>query len=76
MIPVLHNHYTEDLARKLGHLRPDERKRLDQSLEKIDVEEQRAATLYVKGTISEHIWNNLISFVWESASANVPYPAK
>ncbi|MAU12176.1 MAG: hypothetical protein CL607_20310 [Anaerolineaceae bacterium] len=59
MIPVLHNHYTEDLARKLGHLRPDERKRLDQSLEKIDVEEQRAATLYVKGTISEHIWNNL-----------------
>ncbi|MCB9458674.1 MAG: recombinase family protein [Anaerolineaceae bacterium] len=59
MIPILHNHYSEDLARKLGHLRPDERKRLEQSLEEIDVEEQRAATLYVKGTISEHIWNNL-----------------
>ena len=51
--------YTSDIARKMGHLRPDERKELEAALKAVDEEEARAVRLYAAGKITEEIWDSL-----------------
>jgi DNA invertase Pin-like site-specific DNA recombinase len=58
-IPSIQAVYTSDIARKMGHLRPDERKELEAALKAIDDEEARAVRLFAAGKITEVIWDNL-----------------
>src|SRR5690606_23190381 len=51
--------YTEDVANRLGHLKPDERAQLEQSLKAIDEEESRTARLFASGKITETVWDSL-----------------
>jgi hypothetical protein len=58
-IPAIQAVYTSDIARKMGHLRPDERKELEAALKAIDDEEARAVRLFAAGKITEAIWDSL-----------------
>lgn len=58
-IPAIRMRYTQDLAEVLGHLRPDERLRLEAALKAVDEEEARALRLYAAGKITERIWENI-----------------
>ncbi|MDK3159372.1 recombinase family protein [Kamptonema cortianum] len=51
-LPMIRDVYTQDIAEQLGHLRPDERERLQASLKAIDEEEGRMARLYAAGKIN------------------------
>ena len=59
LIPIIQTVYTNDIAEKMGHLRPDERQELDAALKAIDEEEGRAARLFVAGKITDSIWDSL-----------------
>ncbi|GAB4526730.1 MAG: hypothetical protein OHK0046_43750 [Anaerolineae bacterium] len=59
LIPVVRESYTDELARKLGHLRPTEREELEAALRAVDEEEARAARLFATGKITEQVWDNL-----------------
>jgi DNA invertase Pin-like site-specific DNA recombinase len=58
-IPAIQAVYTSDIARKMGHLRPDERKGLEAALKTVDEEEARAARLFAAGKITEAVWDSL-----------------
>ena len=58
-IPAIRARYTQDLAEVLGHLRPDERLRLEAALKAVDEEEARSLRLYAAGKITERIWENI-----------------
>lgn len=58
-IPLIRDSYTEEIARKLGHLRPNEREELGAALRAVDEEEARAARLFASGKITERVWDNL-----------------
>lgn len=58
-IAAIRAHYTQDLAEVLGHLRPDERQRLEAALKAIDEEEARSLRLYAAGKITEAIWDSV-----------------
>lgn len=59
LIPRIQHSYTDELARKLGHLRPSEREALEAALRAVDEEEARTARLYAAGKITERVWDNL-----------------
>ena len=59
LLPSIRESYTEELARKLGHLRPSEREELEASLRAVDQEEARAARLFASGKITEQVWDML-----------------
>jgi DNA invertase Pin-like site-specific DNA recombinase len=59
LIPLIRASYTDELARKLGHLRPSERDELQAALRSVDVEEARMARLFASGKITERVWDNL-----------------
>lgn len=58
-LPAIREFYKQDLAEKLGLVRPDERKLMTDALTAIDQEEARMARLLASGKISEDIWNGL-----------------
>jgi DNA invertase Pin-like site-specific DNA recombinase len=59
LIPLIRDSYTDELARKLGHLRPSERDALEAALRAVDEEEARTARLYAANKITERVWDNL-----------------
>ncbi|GIK76146.1 MAG: hypothetical protein BroJett021_51340 [Chloroflexota bacterium] len=59
LLPVIRDVYTQDVAEQLGHLRPDERERLQSSLKMVDEEEGRMARLYAAGKITDAVWDSL-----------------
>lgn len=59
LIPIIRTVYTNDIAEKMGHLRPDERSQLETALKAIDDEEARTVRLYASGKITEVVWDNL-----------------
>jgi hypothetical protein len=59
LLPAIRDCYTQDVAQKLGHLRPDERTELEAALKSIDEEEARMVRLFAAGKITEAIWDNL-----------------
>ncbi|MCB9451429.1 MAG: recombinase family protein [Anaerolineaceae bacterium] len=59
LLPMIRAVYTQDVAEQLGHLRPDERERLQASLKAIDDEEGRMARLYAASKITDAIWDSL-----------------
>lgn len=61
LIPLIRDSYSEEIARKLGHIRPTERTELEAALRAVDEEEARAARLFASGKITERVWDNL----WE-----------
>lgn len=61
LIPLIRDSYTDELARKLGHLRPSEREEMEAALRAVDEEEARTARLYAAGKITERVWDNLWS---------------
>lgn len=58
-IPAIKAVYTDDIARKMGHLRPDERKDLETALKSVDEEEARAVRLFAAGKITDAVWDSL-----------------
>jgi DNA invertase Pin-like site-specific DNA recombinase len=59
LIPIIRESYTDELARKLGHLRPSEQNELQTALKAVDDEEARMARLFAGGKITERVWDNL-----------------
>ena len=59
ILPAIRDCYTQAIAQKLGHLRPDERTELESALKAVDEEEARTARLFAAGKITEAIWDNL-----------------
>ena len=59
LLPAIRLVYTQDIAEKMGHLRPDERERLQSALKTVDEEEARMARLFAAGKITDTVWDNL-----------------
>lgn len=59
LVPIIRNVYTSDIAKKMGHLRPDERQEFQAALKAVDEEEARAVRLFAAGKITESIWDSL-----------------
>lgn len=59
LIPEIRANYTDEIARKLDYVRPDQRSNLERKLKDVDDEEARMARLYAAGKISERVWDNL-----------------
>jgi len=58
-LPRIRNAYTDELAEKLGYLRPDEKEQIRAALKTIDDEEARTIRLLAAGKVTEAIWENL-----------------
>lgn len=58
-IPSIQALYTNDIAEKMEHLRPDERTQIESALKTVDDEEARALRLFASGKITEKIWDSL-----------------
>lgn len=61
MIPLIRDSYNEEIADKLGRMRPEQRTDLERKLKDIDEEEARALRLYTIGKITDRVWENLWS---------------
>ncbi len=59
LIPQIQASYKEEVADKLGRIRPDQRVDLRRKLKDIDEEEARALRLYASGKFTEQVWDNL-----------------
>jgi DNA invertase Pin-like site-specific DNA recombinase len=59
LLSLIRDSYTDELARKLGHLRPSEREELEAALRAVNEEEARTARLFASGKITERVWDNL-----------------
>ena len=57
LIPLIRAAYTDDIAEKMGHLRPDEREQMLTALKSIDEEEVRMMRLYAAGKVTESLWD-------------------
>jgi DNA invertase Pin-like site-specific DNA recombinase len=57
LIPMIRAAYTDEIAEKMGHLRPDEREQLLAALKSIDEEEVRMMRLYAAGKVTERLWD-------------------
>jgi DNA invertase Pin-like site-specific DNA recombinase len=55
----IREYYIEEVADKLGRLRPDERAEIERSLKQIDDEEARVLRLYASGMVTEENWRDL-----------------
>ena len=58
-LPGIRDAYTEEIAERLGHRKPDEKAELEAALRAIDDEEARMARLFAKGRITESIWDKM-----------------
>ena len=58
-IPLIQAHYRRDLAAQFESRMPEDTDRIQQALEALDREEERALRLYAKGKISETTWDAL-----------------
>ena len=59
LISLIRESYTDEIARKMGHLGPSERESLEAALKAVDEEEARSARLYAAGKITDRVWDNL-----------------
>ena len=59
LIPQIRAVYTQDVAEKMGHLRPDERQVLENALKAVEEEEARMARLYATGKVSQAVWDSM-----------------
>ncbi len=59
LIPLIQASYNDEVADKLGRMRPDQRADLKRKLKEIDEEEARALRLYSSGKITDRVWENL-----------------
>lgn len=59
MLPQIRDHYVNEVADRLGRLRPDERVEIERALKQIDDEESRVLRLYASSMVSEEMWCNL-----------------
>jgi DNA invertase Pin-like site-specific DNA recombinase len=59
LIPLIRDYYINEVADKLGRLRPDERAEIERSLKQIDEEETRVLRLYAARMVTEENWRNL-----------------
>jgi site-specific DNA recombinase len=69
-IPDLRSAYTQDVARFLGNLQPNELEQLEYALKSIDDEEARMARLYASGKITDSVWDNLWS-EWQDRRSRI-----
>ncbi len=59
LVPLIRDYYINEVADKLGRLRPDERAEIERSLKQIDEEEARVLRLYAASMVTEDNWRNL-----------------
>jgi hypothetical protein len=59
LIPLIQSSYSEEVADRLGRMRPDQRVDLERKLKEVDEEEARALRLYTIGKITDKVWENL-----------------
>lgn len=59
LLPAIRAYYIQEVADKLGRLRPDERVDLERALKQVDEEEARVLRLYAAGMVTEENWRNL-----------------
>jgi DNA invertase Pin-like site-specific DNA recombinase len=59
LVPRIREYYIEEVADKLGRLRPDERTEIERSLKQIDEEEARVLRLYASSMVTEENWRDL-----------------
>lgn len=59
LLPHIRDSYTDEIARKLGHLDPSESDKLEKALRTVDEEEARMARLFASGKITEKVWDHL-----------------
>jgi DNA invertase Pin-like site-specific DNA recombinase len=58
ILPAIRAAYTNDIAEKMGHLKPDEREQLTAALKAVDDEEVRMMRLYAAGKVTESLWDS------------------
>ncbi len=58
-MPLIRDYYINEVADKLGRLRPDERTEIERALKQIDEEEARVLRLYAATMVTEENWRNL-----------------
>jgi DNA invertase Pin-like site-specific DNA recombinase len=61
MLPLIRDSYTDEIADRLGRIRPSQRADMERQLKDVDDEEARALRLYTMGKITDSVWNGL----WE-----------
>ena len=61
LLPLIRESYTDEIADRLGRMRPNQRADLERKLKEVDDEEARALRLYTLGKITERVWDSL----WE-----------
>jgi hypothetical protein len=59
LMPRIRKYYIEEVADKLGRMRPDERTEIERTLKAIDEEEARVLRLYAASMVSEENWRAL-----------------
>lgn len=59
VIPLIRDYYINEVADKLGRLRPDERADIERTLKQIDEEEARVLRVYAGGMLTEENWKNM-----------------
>jgi len=59
LMPRIRQFYIEEVADKLGRMRPDERTEIERTLKAIDEEEARVLRLYAASMVSEDNWRAL-----------------
>lgn len=60
-VDCVREYYIQEVADKLGRLRPDERVEIEKTLKAIDEEEARVLRLYAAGMVTEENWRDLWS---------------
>ena len=58
-IPAIRDYYINEVANKLGRLRPDERAEIERALKQIDEEEARVLRVYAAGMLTEENWKDM-----------------
>jgi DNA invertase Pin-like site-specific DNA recombinase len=59
LLQPIREYYINEVADKLGRLRPDERTEIERALKQINEEEARVLRLYASGLVTEENWRNL-----------------
>lgn len=59
LLPQIREYYINEVADKLGRLRPDERVEIERALKQIDEEEARVLRLFAASMVTEENWRNL-----------------
>jgi DNA invertase Pin-like site-specific DNA recombinase len=59
LIPVVRRHYTDEIAQRLGMLKPNDSQQVEAALRAVDEEEARAARLFAAGKITDVVWDGL-----------------